>query len=437
MGEGSGGEPIIVPEAVYRERLAQFFSGGAEGSAPVTTSVSRSASLDSVEAAFRRDKEARAARAAQSMRAVPVSGLSVVPIQPPDTFPEDDEPDNIPTHETRTKRGHRAGKFVVAAVFVAAGAVGVASGAIKLPTSTGTSHSATTAESKADTPIPGTVAALGPAGFNAQNCNGPEHAVATLTISGRLPLKWLLMSTDNKQITPAKYMDQVAAAMSKPELKTDSGYPEITANSYQYYMNICQVDKKDAVTGSTINTQNLAVTLTPVDASIVVQDKAYMTNLKAGENVTVPPQSFISSNPAVYTDASLKAVNDVATYTQGTAFESQAKGELNLMSDSIGSELASADPKSPINSIMGHTIYDIEELAAKMRLGDSSATLSSAMPAPTVGHTIGNEKAASVAPDDPNNPGFVPTDIQVKFGPPTIATASPTPTPTTTNGGNS
>ena len=355
------------------------------------------------------------------------------PIQLPIKSREDTELDSIPESKEQARRSRKAGALATAAVIAAAGlTAGATTGTLHLPANV--SRVISSIGNKADTPIPGTVAALGPAGFNDKNCNGPEHAVATLTISGRLPLKWLLMSMDNKQITPAKYMDQVATAMNKPDLKTDSGYPEITANSYQYYMNICQVNNKDGATGSTINTQNLAVTLTPVDASIVVQDKAYMTNLKAGENVTVPPQSFISSNPA-YTDASLKAVNDVATYAQGTAFGNQAKGELNLMSDSIVAELAIADPKSPINSIMGHTIYDIEKLAAKMRLGYSNATLSSAMPAPTAVHTLGNEKAANLAPDDPTNPGFVPTAVSVKLGPPIIVTNSPTPT--ATNGGNS
>ncbi len=440
MGEGNGNEPIIVPVEVYKERLAQFLSGNTEGSVPVTTPVFRSASMASVEAAYERDRLARAARAAQSPQAVPIPSpnVAVAPIQRPIKSPEDIESGSVPATKERSRRSRKVGALAIAAVIAAAGlTAGATTGAIKLP---GNISHVTSALANRDTAhIPGQVTALGAEGLNAQNCSGPEHAVADITISGRLPLKWLLMSADNRQIIPDKYMDQVATAMKKPNLKTDSGYPEMTADSYQYYMNICQANNKDAAaTGSMINAQNLAITLTPVDASIVVQDQAYMTSLKTGENVTVPSQAFISSNPAAYTDASLKAVNDIATYAPGAAFENQVRGELNLMSDSIGNGFSSADPKSSFNILMGNkTIYDVEKQALEKLLGNDNLVFNGSMPAPTVGHTVGNEKAANLAPDDPNSPGFVPTEIQVKLGLPTIATASPTPTPTTTNGGNS
>ncbi len=337
-------------------------------------------------------------------------------------------------NQTPTPHRHRVGLTV--GVFATLAAV-VLVGSRLLPPSVTETNSGVIQDSGAQ--LPGTVTALGAEGLNAENCSGESAAVAHLTVEGYMPIRYTLNAPDGKtSVIPNTYMDAVAKAQNDPSLATKSGYPEVTAVGLSLYMNICETTGKAAVTGSTVNADGLTVTLTPENTDIAVQSEAYPSNLKASQHITVPPQSFIASNPSVYTDASLQAVNAVANNTpqaDGTpdvAFSNQAKGLYNALLDSLANELGSADGSTRLNKLMRTTIYEVEQQALEKRLGSTTLTISGALPAPEVMHAIGDEKASNIAFDEN---GFVPTAVSVTLG--AAPTTGQTPSATATTGGGS
>ncbi|MBC7746604.1 hypothetical protein H7Y40_01325 [Pedobacter sp.] len=193
---------------------------------------------------------------------------------------------------------------------------------------------------------------VGAEGLTLENCQEDGSAVATITVSGRYPLKYLLKTPDGTQDLPVnKYLTEPG------EVVTDSGYPELELKNFPIRLSACVKEVLDGQViapsgGETMidpNQMDIKASIPTDYTSVVFNGEGSVKEISNTEPTLIwTASSYLKPDPAKFSDASVVAA-EAAHTAIASEINTQAAATLNASLDAILQMAMQASSSSEMN----------------------------------------------------------------------------------------
>lgn len=225
-------------------------------------------------------------------------------------------------------------------------------------------------------------------GLNLENCKKPGSTIASFRLKGNYALRYQVQSEDGTVIPLLPYISAEKGQLSTgkgqnpkdAKFETLSGYPEmVMQDNLVLEVNACQKPNTAAITQEdgvdTVNLANIDFSVNlnfPSEYELPIQNKAYMTDLPKNTLYTWPAQTFLTSNPKLFTNKSVKAAKKAHTSAD------QQAGAFNAAVRAMVASAADASATSQFNKTVTFvdkdtkTLYDAVKEGLKIRLGNEN-----------------------------------------------------------------